>query len=374
MQRNFALFILAVVFVCNGIAGVRGDSKISTDGKTLVQIQDWPLIDQIKIFDLSTKEVSTLIPNAKALIFDDLSKTNCFVSPTTFAYVQRVSDNEGYYKLVIFNLQNGSILATKNITTAAAITCNPIKSEVLIAYENSIQILDGTNLNEKRQLKVQNLYAGGLQGSAQILISPNGKFVTLTNPNWTDNRPSFKVYELEHGQLLASDSFPFRRRVSSFVFSPDSSFFAVVAMDGIGRVYTVADAKMVFEFGHNIKFERMTARFDMQGRLFVADQYPVTSSANAVMVTNFGVFPFAQKWLWKLPGWPRQFNSFEISDVTGQLMIDTMDNLYSIDPIVGTGRDIKTSCKNKGNWLFSPTQPLLINAHEKCGLTEIAIP
>lgn len=111
----------------------------------------------------------------------------------------------------------------------------------------------------------------------------------------------------------------------------------------------------IYDLDHLGKFESMKAVFDVRGNLYVADKL---KEEDKIAVTNYGIFPFAQKWHWQTPGFQHQFNSFDVSKVTGQLLIDTLTELYLIDS-AGTGRRIETSCINKGRWFFSPSQKLL---------------
>lgn len=366
-----ALVFSIVIFVSNQsvFAGVRGDTKISADGRLLVQLQDFPYTDSIQVFDMSSKNSLVTLADVKPLLFDDLEKTNCFSSSDTFAFVQKISPAEGYYQLNSFRLETGAILATKIVSGSVAIACNYTTNEVLLAEKDSIQILDGSTLKEKSKLALQNHFLNGFNGLGQIFLSPNEKYLVATD-TFANSNSGFEIYDLERNRSLARGSFPYPREIKSAVFSLDSNFVALVDRDGMGRVYSISDGNLIFEFGHNSKFESLRALFDVNGNLYVADKL---KEEDKVVVVNYGSFPFMQKWQWQVPGHQNQFNSFEVSKATGQLLIDTLTDLYLIDP-AGTGRKIETSCINRGHWLFSPTQRSLFNAHEACGFTEIEIP
>ena len=325
MLKSIICGLVFASITSTAFGGARGDTKISSDGKLLIQLQDFPYTDGVTVFDLTSKKARLSLTDAHPLLFD-ISKTNCFASANTFVFVQKIAPSVGYYELVLFDLTSGLRLGSQKVTSASAIACNAAEEKIFVAYEGFIQVLDGRTLSEKTRVKVYNWGAVGFSSLSQIAVSPDGKLAVLTD----DNDHGFKIYELETGKLLASDSFPYQHDVVSVAFSPDSSLVLVIGQNGLGKVYSLADGSVALQFGHGADWERLAGQFDKSGRLFIADEFRVINTSTAVTVSAFGRPPFKQEWSWQVPGYTN-FNSIEVSNVTGQIVLDTMLGTYIVD-------------------------------------------
>ncbi len=149
----FKIFILLFFYAStySAMAGVRGETKISPDGSWLVQLQDYPYEASIKVFDLRKMAEMTIVENAQPIVFDNVSKTNCFASSETFVFIQSVGASNGNYDLVLFDFKSGKVLAARKITNVESVACNTSHAEVLLSEAGFIRVLDGRGLQEKRR-------------------------------------------------------------------------------------------------------------------------------------------------------------------------------------------------------------------------------